>query len=107
MTLLLDTHFRIWRLIPIPFSDWLTGATESRVLAVLPLDRNVVIEVFGVPEQPSRGRIETLAPLMRAYRDRFIPSSPRGERLHRRVRHSPARSTGHRVPHAVLRFARS
>ncbi len=29
--------------LPLPFADWLTRATESRVLTVLPLDREVVI----------------------------------------------------------------
>ncbi len=35
--------------LPLPFSDWLTRATESRVLTVLPLDREVVIAVDGLP----------------------------------------------------------
>ena len=35
--------------LPLPFSDWLTRATESRVLTVLPLDRDVVIAVDGLP----------------------------------------------------------
>jgi len=35
--------------LPLPFSDWLTRATESRVLTVLPLDRDVVIAVGSLP----------------------------------------------------------
>ncbi len=35
--------------LPLPFSDWLTRATESRVLTILPLDREVVIAVDGLP----------------------------------------------------------
>jgi PIN domain nuclease of toxin-antitoxin system len=35
--------------LPLPFSDWLTRATESRVLIVLPLDRDVVIAVDDLP----------------------------------------------------------
>ncbi len=35
--------------LPLAFSDWLTRATESRVLTVLPLDRDVVIAVEALP----------------------------------------------------------
>jgi PIN domain nuclease of toxin-antitoxin system len=35
--------------LPLPFSEWLTRATESRVLTVLPLDRDVVIELDTLP----------------------------------------------------------
>lgn len=35
--------------LPLPFSDWLTRATESRVLTILPLDRDVVIAVDSLP----------------------------------------------------------
>jgi len=35
--------------LPLPFSDWLTRATESRVLTVLPLDRDIVIAVDSLP----------------------------------------------------------
>ncbi|MHB8722965.1 MAG: type II toxin-antitoxin system VapC family toxin [Steroidobacteraceae bacterium] len=35
--------------LPLPFSDWLIRATESRVLTVLPLDRDVVIAVDSLP----------------------------------------------------------
>ena len=35
--------------LPVPFSDWLTRATESRVLTVLPLDRDVVIALDSLP----------------------------------------------------------
>jgi PIN domain nuclease of toxin-antitoxin system len=35
--------------LPLPFSDWLARATESRVLTILPLDREVVIAVDGLP----------------------------------------------------------
>jgi PIN domain nuclease of toxin-antitoxin system len=35
--------------LPLPFSDWLTRATEPRVLTVLPLDREVVIAVGALP----------------------------------------------------------
>lgn len=37
--------------LPLPFSDWLTRATESRVLTVLPLDRDVVIAVNSLPSR--------------------------------------------------------
>lgn len=37
--------------LPLPFSDWLTRATESRVLTVLPLDRDVVIAVDALPSR--------------------------------------------------------
>lgn len=37
--------------LPLPFSDWLTRATESRVLTVLPIDRDVVIAVDGLPSR--------------------------------------------------------
>lgn len=35
--------------LPLPFSDWLTRATEPRVLTVLPLDRDVIIAVDALP----------------------------------------------------------
>jgi PIN domain nuclease of toxin-antitoxin system len=35
--------------LPLPLSDWLTRATDSRVLTVLPLDCDVVIAVAGLP----------------------------------------------------------
>jgi PIN domain nuclease of toxin-antitoxin system len=35
--------------LPLPFPDWLSRATESRVLTVLPLDRDVVIAVDSLP----------------------------------------------------------
>lgn len=35
--------------LPVQFSDWLTRATEARVLTVLPLDRDVVIAVDSLP----------------------------------------------------------
>ncbi len=37
--------------LPLPFSEWLTRATESRVLTVLPLDRDVVIALDSLPAQ--------------------------------------------------------
>ena len=37
--------------LPLPFSEWLTRATEPRVLTVLPLDRDVVISVDGLPKR--------------------------------------------------------
>ena len=37
--------------LPLPFSEWLTRATEPRVLTVLPLDREVVIAVDGLPKR--------------------------------------------------------
>ncbi len=37
--------------LPLPFSEWLTRATESRVLTILPLDRDVVIELDTLPER--------------------------------------------------------
>jgi PIN domain nuclease of toxin-antitoxin system len=37
--------------LPLLFPDWLTRATESRVLTVLPLDRDVVIAVDGLPSR--------------------------------------------------------
>jgi PIN domain nuclease of toxin-antitoxin system len=42
-------HSKLHLQLPVPFSDWLTRATESRVLTVLPLDREVVIAVDGLP----------------------------------------------------------
>jgi PIN domain nuclease of toxin-antitoxin system len=44
---LLHSNHRL--LLPVPFPDWLTRATEARVLTVLPLDREVVIAVDGLP----------------------------------------------------------
>jgi PIN domain nuclease of toxin-antitoxin system len=44
-------HSRQRLQLPLPFSDWLTRATESRVLTVLPLDRDVVIAVDGLPSR--------------------------------------------------------
>jgi PIN domain nuclease of toxin-antitoxin system len=35
--------------LPLPFSEWLTRATESRVLTVLPLDRDVVVALDTLP----------------------------------------------------------
>jgi PIN domain nuclease of toxin-antitoxin system len=35
--------------LPLPFSDWLTRATESRILTVLPLDRDVVVALDALP----------------------------------------------------------
>jgi PIN domain nuclease of toxin-antitoxin system len=37
--------------LPLPFPDWLTRATESRILTVLPLDRDVVIAVDSLPKR--------------------------------------------------------
>ena len=37
--------------LPLPFSEWLTRAADPRVLTVLPLDRDVVIAVDGLPER--------------------------------------------------------
>ncbi len=37
--------------LPFPFAQWLTRATESRVLTVLPLDREVVIAVDGLSKR--------------------------------------------------------
>ena len=37
--------------LPLPFSEWLTRATEPRVLTVLPIDREVVIAVDGLPKR--------------------------------------------------------
>ena len=37
--------------LPLPFPEWLTRATEPRVLTVLPLDREVVIAVDGLPKR--------------------------------------------------------
>lgn len=35
--------------LPLPFPDWLSRATESRVLTVLPLDRDVAIAADSLP----------------------------------------------------------
>ena len=35
--------------LPLPFPEWLTRATESRVLTVLPLDRDVVAALDTLP----------------------------------------------------------
>ncbi len=37
--------------LPLPFSDWLARATDSRVLTVLPLDREVLIAVDALPSR--------------------------------------------------------
>ena len=42
-------HFKQRLQLPLPFPDWLSRATESRVLTVLPLDRDVVIAVDSLP----------------------------------------------------------
>ena len=35
--------------LPLPFSEWLTRATEPQILTVLPLDRDVVIALDALP----------------------------------------------------------
>lgn len=35
--------------LPVPFAQWLVRATEPRILAVLPLDREVILELEGLP----------------------------------------------------------
>jgi PIN domain nuclease of toxin-antitoxin system len=35
--------------LPLPFADWLERATDPRMLAVLPLDRDVVIALADLP----------------------------------------------------------
>jgi PIN domain nuclease of toxin-antitoxin system len=46
--------------LPLPFSDWLTRATESRVPTVLPLDRDVVVALDDFTyEIPRRSRRST------------------------------------------------
>ena len=42
-------HSKRRLILSLPFPDWLTRATETRVLTVLPLDREVVIAVNGLP----------------------------------------------------------
>jgi PIN domain nuclease of toxin-antitoxin system len=35
--------------LPLPFADWLTRATDERMISVLPLDRDVVIGLDALP----------------------------------------------------------
>ncbi len=35
--------------LPLPFAEWLTRATDERMLSVLPLDRDVVLALDGLP----------------------------------------------------------
>lgn len=35
--------------LPLPFADWLTRATDDRMIGVLPLDRDVVIALDALP----------------------------------------------------------
>jgi PIN domain nuclease of toxin-antitoxin system len=35
--------------LPLPFADWITRATDSRMLSVVPLDRDVVIGLDALP----------------------------------------------------------
>jgi PIN domain nuclease of toxin-antitoxin system len=35
--------------LPLPFADWLVRATDERMIAVLPLDRDVVIGLDALP----------------------------------------------------------
>lgn len=37
--------------LPLPFADWLARATDERMVSVLPLDRDVVIALDGLPEK--------------------------------------------------------
>jgi PIN domain nuclease of toxin-antitoxin system len=42
-------HSKRRLMLPLPFADWLTRATESRVMTVLPLDRDVVVALSALP----------------------------------------------------------
>lgn len=42
-------HSRKRLQLPLPFSEWLSRATEPQVLTVLPLDRDVVIALEALP----------------------------------------------------------
>jgi PIN domain nuclease of toxin-antitoxin system len=42
-------HAKQRLVLPLPFADWLTRATDDRILAVLPLDRDVVIALDALP----------------------------------------------------------
>jgi PIN domain nuclease of toxin-antitoxin system len=35
--------------LPLPFADWFTRATDSQVLSVLPIDREVIIALDRLP----------------------------------------------------------
>ena len=35
--------------LPLPFAEWLSRATDERVVGLLPLDRDVVVAVAGLP----------------------------------------------------------
>lgn len=42
-------HAKQRLVLPLPFADWLTRATDERILSVLPLDRDVVIALDALP----------------------------------------------------------
>ena len=42
-------HAKQRLVLPLPFADWLTRATDDRILSVLPLDRDVVIALDALP----------------------------------------------------------
>ena len=35
--------------IPLPFADWLARATDAQMISLLPLDRDVVVALDGLP----------------------------------------------------------
>jgi PIN domain nuclease of toxin-antitoxin system len=42
-------HAKQRLVLPLPFADWLTRATDDRILSVLTLDRDVVIALDALP----------------------------------------------------------
>jgi len=42
-------HSRQRLVLPLPFAEWVTRATDSQVLSVLPIDREVIIALESLP----------------------------------------------------------
>jgi PIN domain nuclease of toxin-antitoxin system len=42
-------HAKRRLVLPLPFADWITRATDERMISVLPLDREVVISLDALP----------------------------------------------------------
>jgi PIN domain nuclease of toxin-antitoxin system len=67
--------------LPLSFSDWLTRATESRVLTVLPLDREVVIALDRLPARFHGDRADRL--IVATARTHAIPLATRDRAIRR------------------------
>jgi PIN domain nuclease of toxin-antitoxin system len=72
--------------LPLPFSEWLTRATESRVLTVLPLDCDVIIALGALPTGFQGDRADRL--IVATARTHSIPLATR-DRAIRRSRTTP------------------